>query len=530
MARYVYNPADFLNAMTPAFDNIIGTITDQVDRISRNREIAHEFAKEQRDRKFQIDVMREGQRFTASEREAGQEFQAEQGEIDRQFRSDEAASTRIQQNRQHEEDWYLKYMEITGRQDKAGRDALDRALKEGMEKAEAAVNEVYKTVHGNGHLDSIVGGGLLPSQLQLQPNPEEPDNPWVYDPVFGNWRTYQSFMADPSWTTSYQMAKTVFGGRNSRDFFDSLAGAEPGQSANMPGSSVPGYVETQGGLQIVTREGAQRLTNVSGLFDRNGDIRTQALATMQSTMMDHAGGALQFVRKDERPELMFDSEIMPLVDSFVNLNDFKLYANTENPSRPERDVMEIILNHPNALILNTRDMPVGNDNIEAKNIGRIESGAHYIKFNVYGGDIRGNASTRRNPNDPEQAFLFSGNATAITTSVENLKKLGMKALIGANERSFVKGLPPIEERRGMYNAHLVKFLKLNPTPNNSYDLTEMFVFDQKAWNEFKGNFTREDGTINTNGIDSYFQGLVQEKMNTIAPTPQNTLSAPRYGW
>lgn len=81
--RILYNPAEFVEASTPFFDNMIGMINDQTERIERNiqkRDEAEQMASEQQFRFALQEQQIEGQKETQREQ---MEFQGEQNDVDR---------------------------------------------------------------------------------------------------------------------------------------------------------------------------------------------------------------------------------------------------------------------------------------------------------------------------------------------------------------------------------------------------------------------------------------------------------------
>ena len=55
--RILYNPVDFVDRATPFYENIIGIISDQTERISRNIELAREERRIEDDRLWQEDML-----------------------------------------------------------------------------------------------------------------------------------------------------------------------------------------------------------------------------------------------------------------------------------------------------------------------------------------------------------------------------------------------------------------------------------------------------------------------------------------
>lgn len=76
--RLIYNPADFADAATPFYENIIGIITDQTDRISRNVQLAREERMVEEDRVWQESQLQKQLDAKSTEAEENREFQADQ--------------------------------------------------------------------------------------------------------------------------------------------------------------------------------------------------------------------------------------------------------------------------------------------------------------------------------------------------------------------------------------------------------------------------------------------------------------------
>ena len=92
--RILYNPADFINASTPYYDNLIGTITDQTERIARNlakREEAEAIAEQ---RAFEVGLAQMQIAGKQALQEDQQEFSSAEAEKQRIWEQTEASKER----------------------------------------------------------------------------------------------------------------------------------------------------------------------------------------------------------------------------------------------------------------------------------------------------------------------------------------------------------------------------------------------------------------------------------------------------
>jgi len=75
---YIYDPSEFIDKETPMFNNMVGIITDQTNRIKRNQELARQKQLMKNKEVFQWNMLKQQESFAAQKQDDQQKFEAQQ--------------------------------------------------------------------------------------------------------------------------------------------------------------------------------------------------------------------------------------------------------------------------------------------------------------------------------------------------------------------------------------------------------------------------------------------------------------------
>lgn len=254
--RVIYDPAQFIEASTPFFENVVGTITDQADRISRNLARSREQRAIAEERAFQVGLLQQRQGFQAQMQEDTQQFQGELQEDQQSFQNEQDRMQMKMEDMQFQEMMEYRW---AGLQQKGWLDFMQMEQKRGtamqdiLDDYEKRANEYLKKIKKLGPT-----GSAFPQYFSVTAN--EDGEIFVGQDGWGVMR-WDNFISENSPVSLLTDLADLTGGQTIEEFSKKLYDAEEN-------FAVQGV--TRNG-QPVTRQGEDTLISGEGVFGIGAD-------------------------------------------------------------------------------------------------------------------------------------------------------------------------------------------------------------------------------------------------------------------
>lgn len=309
--RLIYDPGAFVEASTPFFDNIVGTIQDQADRISRNVARQREERAVAEERAFQVGLVKQRQSFQAAMQEDAQQFQGEMQDEQLQFQGEQ---NRIQMKMEDMQHLDMMDYRRASLQQKGWLDFLSMRSKAGdmsqeMKDLQRRVQERIRKLKGSALLNPSE-----PSQFYLAPN--EDGQPIVAAPGIQP-MGYNEFMEGSKYKLLENVADHI-GGQTVEEFAKTkLYDAESNfavQGVNVNGETITRQGEdTLVGGDGTLYIGADSFRNLVYAV-RDGIAEPEQVNTLQKLMSNDSGYQFAY-KQDEKAERWDQQRISTVVEN-----------------------------------------------------------------------------------------------------------------------------------------------------------------------------------------------------------------------
>jgi hypothetical protein len=210
--RILYNPADFVEASTPFYDNLVGAITDFADRLERNQHLKREMELMHGERLFEV-AMGE-RRFEMQESLQEDQFA---------FRREEGRLQREQMQAQHQDRIDLGWAQLRDQRLRELRQQIEAAHRERTQergqrqgRIDGMFNQLRKSQLVPGGSPPMLHVGYIEEQDRWVVGNLENGDEWDYD----QWITHN--------TPLFNLSEMMLGGQNFKTWADSNLYDAPG--------------------------------------------------------------------------------------------------------------------------------------------------------------------------------------------------------------------------------------------------------------------------------------------------------------